>query len=175
MNDGKTFTSENIIFFILLALISGILAYILKPFFFAVFWAILIASVFSPLYKVINKKVANPNLCATLTMVGIVLCLIVPVVLLIDLLVVEIIDIYQSFNSHSNNWIGTLSEALKTLSKKPIFAELHLNQAFLINKSQEAFKILTDYVFNHISEFTQNTILVVVQFAVMLYSLFFFI
>jgi predicted PurR-regulated permease PerM len=175
MSDKQTFTSQNIIFFILLAFITGVLAYVLQPFFFAVFWAILIASVFAPLYKFINKKITNPNLCASLTMVGIVICLIVPVVLLIDLLIMETIDIYQSFNSYSSNWMGTLSEALKALSKKPIFAKLHLNQAFLISKSQEAFKFLTDYVFNHVSDFTQNTILIVVQFAVMLYSLFFFL
>ncbi len=175
MTEKQTFTSQNIVFLILLALITGILAFILQPFFFAIFWAILIASVFSPLYKFINRKIANPNLCAGLTMVGIVLCLFVPVALLVDLLVMEIIDIYQSFNAYSSNWMGTLSEALKALSKQPLFAKLHWNQAFLISKSQEVFKILTDYVFNHISEFTQNTIIVLVQFAVMLYSLFFFL
>jgi predicted PurR-regulated permease PerM len=175
MNEEQTFTSQNIIFYILLAVITGVLAYILQPFFYAVFWAILIASVFSPLYKWINRKVVNPNLCAGLTMLGIIVCIILPVILLIDLLVVEIIDIYQSFSSYSSNWMGTFSEALKSLSKKPLFAKLHWNQAFLISKSQEVFKILTDYVFNHISAFTQNTILVVVQFAVMLYSLFFFL
>lgn len=175
MSDKQTFTSQNVIFFILLAIITGVLAYILKPFFFAVFWAILIASVFSPLYKFINKKIVNPNLCSALTMIGIVICLILPVILLIDLLIMEVIDIYQSFNSHNSNWIGTLSEALKALSQKPLFAKLKIDQTFLITKSQEAFKILTQYVFNHITEFTQNTILVVIQFAVMLYSLFFFL
>ncbi|MDD5344652.1 MAG: AI-2E family transporter [Smithella sp.] len=175
MKDKQQANFQNIIFLILLAFITGLLAYILKSFFFAVFWAVLIASVFAPLYKFINKKIVNPNICAGITMMGIILCLILPVGLLIDLLIMEIIDIYQSFNSYSSNWIGTLSEALKALSKKPIFASLNLDQAFLINKSQEAFKVLTSYVFSHISEFTQNTILVVVQFAVMLYSLFFFL
>jgi len=175
MKDKQQINFQNIIFLVLLTFITGLLAYILKPFFFAVFWAVLIASVFAPLYKFINKKIVNPNICAGITMMGIILCLILPVGLLIDLLIMEIIDIYQSFNSYSSNWIGTFSEALKALSKKPIFASLNLDQTFLINKSQEAFKVLTSYVFSHISEFTQNTILVVVQFAVMLYSLFFFL
>lgn len=175
MKDKQQTNFQNIIFLILLAFITGLLAYILKPFYFAVFWAVLIASVFAPLYKFINKKIVNPNICAGITMIGIILCLILPVGLLIDLLIMEIIDIYQSFNSYSSNWISTLSEALKALSKKPLFASLNLDQTFLINKSQEAFKVLTSYVFSHISEFTQNTILVVVQFAVMLYSLFFFL
>ncbi len=175
MIEKPIFTSQNIIFFIMLAMITGVLAYVLTPFFYAVFWAVLIASIFRPLYKFINKKIVNENLCASLTMMAIVLCLLLPVGLLIDLLIMESIDIYQSFNDYSSNWMGTFSEALKSLSRKPLFAKLHLNQAFLINKSQEAFKIFTGYVFNHISDFTQNTVLVIVQFAVMLYSLFFFL
>ncbi len=175
MKDKKQINSQNIIFFILLAFITGLLAFILKPFFFAVFWAILLAGIFTPLYKFINRKIVNPNLCAGLTMIGIFICLILPVGLLVDLLIMELVDIYQSFNSLSSNWMGTLSETLKALSKKPIFASLNVDQDFLINKSQEAFKFLTDYVFKHISKFTQNTILVVIQVAVMLYSLFFFL
>lgn len=169
-----TFT-ENAIFFIILTVITVLLAFILKPFFFAVFWAVLLASVFSPLYKLINKKIPNPNLCAALTLFVIIICLILPVGLLIDLLIIEIADIYQSFNYYSNDWTATFSEALKALSKKPIVADLNLDQAFLINKSREILKLFTDYVFNHISEFTQNTILVIVQFVIMLYSLFFFL
>lgn len=174
--EDKTHTkTENIIFFILLAFITGLLFFILQPFFFAVFWAVLLASVFAPLYRFINKKIKNPNLCASITMMGIILCFILPIGLLIDLLVMELIDIYQSFNAHSSNWIGTLTEALKSLSKHPLFAKLGMKQSFLINKSQEAFKLLIDYFFNHISEFTQNTILIIIQFAVMLYCLFYFL
>jgi len=64
MKDKQQTNFQNIIFLILLAFITGLLAYILKPFFFAVFWAILIASVFAPLYKFINKKIVNPNIFA---------------------------------------------------------------------------------------------------------------
>jgi predicted PurR-regulated permease PerM len=175
MEDKSKTKTENVIFFTLLAFITGLLVFILQPFFFGVFWAVLIASIFAPLYKLINKKIINSNLCASITMMGIILCLILPVGLLIDLLVMELIDIYQSFNAHSSNWIGTLTEAFKSLSNHPILAKFNIKQAFLINKSQEAFKFLVDYFFNHISEFTQNTILIIVQFAVMLYCLFFFL
>jgi predicted PurR-regulated permease PerM len=166
--------TENIIFFILLAFITGLLFFILQPFFFAVFWAVLLASIFNPLYRLINKKIKNPSLCASITMMGIIFCFILPVGLLIDLLVMELIDIYQSFNAHSNNWIGTLTDALKSLSKHPLLAKLHIKQSFLIAKSQEAFKLLVDYFFSHISEFTQNTIVIIIQLAVMLYCLFYF-
>ena len=166
---------EKIVFFILLAFITIFLTYILMPFFFAIFWAVLIASIFAPLYKFFNKKIKNPNLCASIALAVVLLCLILPVGLLLDLLIVESIDIYQSLNSSSSNWQKILSDMLQSLGKNPIFATLNLDQAFLINKSQEALKAFTGYVFNHISEFTQNTIILLVDFAVMLYSLFYFL
>ena len=166
---------EKIVFFILLAFITIFLTYILMPFFFAIFWAVLIASIFAPLYKYFNKKIKNPNLCASMALAVVLLCLILPVGLIIDLLIVESIDIYQSLNSSSSNWQKILSDMLQSLGKNPIFATLNLDQAFLINKSQEALKAFTGYVFNHISEFTQNTILILINFAVMIYSLFYFL
>ncbi|MCE5210816.1 MAG: AI-2E family transporter [Deltaproteobacteria bacterium] len=166
---------EKIAFLILLLFITVFFTYILQPFFLAIFWAVLLASIFSPLYKTFNKKIANQNLCAGITLVIIILCLILPVVLLIDLLVMEAIDIYQSFNTSSSSLIGILSELLKSLSKNPIFAKLNLDHAFMIHKSQEALKALTAYVLNHITDFTQNTILVLVSCAVMFYSLFYFL
>ncbi|PKN51782.1 MAG: AI-2E family transporter [Deltaproteobacteria bacterium HGW-Deltaproteobacteria-13] len=175
MEEKQQTNFEKIAFLILLLFITVFLTYILQPFFFAIFWAVLVASIFSPLYKFINKKVLNPNLCAGITLITVFLCLILPVGLLIDLLVVEAIDIYQSLNSSNNNWIGTLSEVLKSLNNNPLLAKLDVDQAFLISKSQEALKALTQYVLTHISEFTQNTIFVFVSFAVMLYSLFYFL
>jgi predicted PurR-regulated permease PerM len=175
MEDNQETRFEKISFLIVLVIITIFLTYILKPFFFAIFWSVLLASVFSPLYRLLNKKLKSPNLCAGITLITVFLCLILPVGLLIDLLVVEAIDIYQSLNSSNNIWIGTLSEVLKSLSNNPILAKLDVDQAFLINKSQEALKALTQYVLNHITEFTQNTVLVFVSFAVTLYSLFYFL
>ena len=175
MEEKPQIKFEKIVFFILLACITVFLAYILKPFFFAIFWAALIASIFAPLYKLFNKKFNNPNLCAGMTLIAVLLCLILPSGLLINLLIVESIDIYQSLNSGNSNWQKTLSDILESLSHIPIFASLNLDHAFLINKLQEVLKALTGYVFNHISGFTQNTILIFVNFAVMIYSLFYFL
>jgi predicted PurR-regulated permease PerM len=175
MEDKPQTNFEKTVFFILLASITVLLTYILMPFFFAVFWAVLIASISAPLYKYFNKKIKNPNLCASVTLAVVLLCLILPVGLIIDLLIVESIDIYQSLNSSGSNWQKTLSDMLQSLNNNPISAHFHVDQAFLINKSQEVLKAITGYVFNHISEFTQNTIFILVNFAVMIYSLFYFL
>jgi len=175
MTEKTIFSLEKIIFFILLGLITFFFFFIIKPFFFAIFWAVLIAGIFFPLYKLLNKKIKNPNLCAGATLFVIFLCLMIPIGLLIDLLLVEAFDLYKSFDTNTSSWIASLTEFLNTLNKNPLFGRLDIDQAFLIEKSQDALKAITAYVVNHISAFTQNTILVVVKFAVMIYTLFYFL
>jgi len=175
MKDRSSANFQNIIFFVLLGTITAFFGYVMAPFFFAIFWAVLIAGIFAPLYKRLNKKFKSSNLCASLTMAVVLLCLILPVGLLIDLLVVESLDIYKTFDTNSAKWINTLTETFNSLSRHKIFSSLHLNHAFVLTKSQEALKAFTDFVVKNISEFTQNTIIFFIQFAVMLYSLFFFL
>jgi len=149
--------------------------YIIQPFFFAIFWAVLIAGIFFPLYRFLNRKIKNPNICAGVTLLVILLCLIIPLGFLIDMLIMEALDIYQSFNSNNFSWFSSLSEFLNSLNKNSLFARLHIDQAFIMEKFQEALKAATSYVVHHISAFTQNMILVIVKFAVMLYTLFYFL
>jgi predicted PurR-regulated permease PerM len=175
MKDRTSGNFQNIIFFLLLGTITAFFGYVMAPFFFAIFWAILITGIFAPLYKWLNQKIKSPNLCASLTLVAILLCLILPAGLLINLLVVESLDIYRTFDANTAKWINTLTETFNSLSKHKIFTSLNLDHAFVVNKSQEALKTVTDFAFKNISEFTQNTIIFIIQFAVMLYSLFFFL
>lgn len=175
MKDRSLASFKNIIFFTLLGIITVFFAYILKPFFFAIFWAVLIAGIFAPLYKLLNKRLKSPNLCASLTLAAVLVCLIIPVGLLLGLLIEESLDIYKSFDSNSLKWIETFRGMLKALSKNPIFARLNLDQAVIIDKSVEILKAITEYIFQNLSMFTKNTIIFIIQFAVMLYSLFYFL
>ena len=131
----KQFASfQSIIFFILLGIITVFFAYMLKPFFFAIFWAVLIAGIFALLHKLLNKRLKNPNLCASITLVAVLVCLILPIGLLLSLLIGESLDIYKSIDSNSIKWIDTFTGMLKSLSKNRLFARLNLDQAFLIDK-----------------------------------------
>jgi predicted PurR-regulated permease PerM len=175
MKDRLSANFQNIIFFLLLGTITAFFGYVMAPFFFALFWAVLIAGIFSPLYKRLNKKFKSPNLCASLTLGAILLCLILPAGLLIDLLVVESLDIYKTFDANTAKWISTLTDTFNSLSRHRIFRSLNMNHAFVVAKSQEALKVVSEFAFKNISDFTQNTIIFFLQFAVMLYSLFFFL
>jgi predicted PurR-regulated permease PerM len=175
MNDKPAYNFQNIGFIVLLVFITLFFFYIIKPFFFAVFWAALIAGIFMPLHRVLNKKIKNPNLCAGATLVIILLCLIIPIAFLINLLLLEAFDIYKSFDSQSGAWMNTLTATLNALSQNTLFTRFNLDQALILGKFQDVIKAVSGYIINHISDFTQNTILVIVKIAVMIYTLFYFL
>ena len=175
MKDKPAASFQNIIFFILLGSITVFFAYILKPFFFAIFWAVLIACIFAPLYNRLIKKLKSPNLCASLTLVAVLVCLILPIGLLISLLIGESLEIYKAVDSNSSKLINSFTGLLNTLDKHPLFARYKLNHELLTGKSSQMLKAISEFIFQHLSALTQNTILLIIQFAVMLYGLFYFL
>jgi predicted PurR-regulated permease PerM len=165
----------RIIFFVILAMVTIILGYILKPFFFALFWAVLLAAVFAPLNDRLNRRFKSPSLCAGLTLVAVLVTLVLPVGLILALLVGESIDLYQSINTNGGSWMKSVTGVLNTLINHPFLARLNIDQEFITDKSVELVKAIADFLFKNLSAFTQNTVLFLIEFAVMLYSLFYFL
>jgi len=171
-----TFASfQNIVFFLFLALVSVFFAYILQPFFFAIFWAVLVAAIFAPLNRLINRKTKSPNIAAGLTLVAVVLAMVLPVSLLISLLIAESIDIYSSLQTSSGQWIETTEKTISFLSAHPILAKLQINESFLSGKLVEVMKAVSDFLIRNLTALTQNTVVFILQFAVMLYCLYYFL
>lgn len=164
-----------ILFFTLLAVITVLFGCIIKPFFLAIFWAALLAVIFSPLYRTIEKKCRRPDLSATITFSIILLIFILPVGFVISLLIAESMDIYNSLNSDSSLWIEKIKTAISSLSDNRLAARLNLNEDFLVAKSADIFKAIANFIFENLSALTQNTILFLVQFSVMLYALYYFL
>lgn len=165
----------KLIFFLLLGIITFFFGYILKPFFFAIFWAVLLAAVFAPLYGWLHRKFKSPNLCAGLALGAVLVTLILPVGLILALLVGESLSIYNSINSSGNSWMNSLTGMFNSLSQHPLLARFDLDQQFITDKSIELFKAVANFFVKNLSAFTENTILFFVEFAVMLYCLFYFL
>lgn len=165
----------KLIFFCLLGIVTLLLGYILKPFFFAIFWAVLLAAIFAPLQGRLFKKFKSPNLCAGLTLAVVLIALILPVGLILTLLVGESLDIYNAINSNRGSWMNSINGMLNALSQYPLLDRFNLDQQYLMDKSVELLKASTEFVFKNLSAITQNTLLFFVQFAVMLYCLFYFL
>ncbi|PKN19255.1 MAG: AI-2E family transporter [Deltaproteobacteria bacterium HGW-Deltaproteobacteria-6] len=165
----------TLILFLLLGIVTLLFGYILKPFFFAIFWAVLLAAIFAPLYGRLHRKLKSPNLSAGLALGAVLITFILPVVLLLTLLVGESLEIYTSINSSRGSWMNSLTGMLNALSQHPILARFDLDQQFITDKSIELLKVATNFLVSNLSAFTGNTIVFFVEFAVMLYCLFYFL
>jgi predicted PurR-regulated permease PerM len=165
----------KLIFVLLLGVVTFLLGHILKPFFFAIFWAILLAAIFSPLYKCLQLRFKSPNLCAGLSLAAVLITLILPAGFILALLVGETLDLYQSIHSSGGSWMNSINGALNSLSNHPFLARFNLDQQFITDKSVELLKFITNFLVKNLSAFTGNTIVFFVEFAVMLYCLFYFL
>jgi predicted PurR-regulated permease PerM len=166
---------QTVLFFAILLLVTIAVLYIMKPFIYAVFWAVVVAGLFMPVYKRVEKKLHRPTVSATIVLVLICLIFILPFVFVVSLLLKESMAIYQglsSDNSPASVYIQKLTELIK---HNPYTDSLHLDEAALTEKITELSKSVAGYIFENLKNFTSNTLQFIIQLGVMLYALFYFI
>ncbi len=167
--------SQTVLFFAIMLIVTVAFFYLIKPFIYAVFWAVILAGLFMPVYKNIEKNMRRPTLSATIVLVLICLIFILPFVFIFSLLLKESMDIYQGMsdeNSPINVYVQKFAELIK---HNPYTDSLHLDDAALTEKISQLSKSVAGYIFDTLKSFTQNTLQFIVQLGVMLYALFYFI
>ena len=166
---------SNIPFFVILGLVTILFLYLLKPFFFPIFWAAVIAGVFGPLYGRINRKLNRPNLSAAILFLIIALILLLPAGVVGTLVFNESVQIYKNLSPDAKHMGSSIQRLINTIADNSIIHLLHINKAMLIAKTTEVAQGITNYIFVHLTQLTQNTLGLLVKFAIMLYTLFYFV
>lgn len=166
---------SHILFFVALGMVTILFLYLLKPFFFPIFWAAVIAGVFRPLYSRINRKLNRPNLSTAILFLLIALIILLPLGTIGKLVFNESVQFYATLNPDAKHMDRSLQHLLDTISGNSIANLFHINKEMLVAKTTEVVQGITNYIFVHLSEITQNTLGLLIQFAIMLYTLFFFV
>ncbi len=172
---NNTLKESNIPFFVILGMVTILFLYLLQPFFFPIFWAAVIAGVFMPLYSRINRKLNRPNLSTAILFLLIALIILLPLGIVGTLVFNESVQLYATLNPDAKHMDRNLQHLINSISDNSIARLFHINKAFLIEKSTEVAQGITNYIFVHLTELTQNTLGLLVKFAIMLYTLFFFV
>ncbi len=175
MNEQLFAGFPRMIFLLILGGVTLLFGYLLKPFFFAIFWAVILAAIFSPFYRWVHRRLKSPSLCALLALGAVFVTLVIPVGLLVTLLVGESFDLYQALNTRGADWMTKATGLFNTLGSHPLAISFGLDQEFLTGKSVEVLKGVADFLFKNLSALTQNTLVFLVQLAVMFYCLFYFL
>lgn len=167
--------AQTVLFFVILLGVTAAVFFIMKPFIYAIFWAVILAGLFMPVYKKVEKKLQRPSLSATIVLILICLIFILPFGFIISLLLKESMGIYQGISNDNSQINIYVKKMLELIKHNPYTESLQLDDAFLTEKVTEISKSIAGYFFESLKSFTQNTLQFFVQVGVMLYALFYFI
>jgi predicted PurR-regulated permease PerM len=165
---------QNIIFFSMLGIVTLLFLYLLKPFFTPIFWAAVTAGILKPLYQRLQVRLKKPNLSATLMVLIFALLILLPAAMITSLLVKESIQLYNSINADTSGIQKEVQDITNRLTHNFYTNKFQIDDQVIIQKFSEAAKGIADYIFIHLTDLTQNTLVFLIQFGVMIYTLFFF-
>lgn len=169
--------TPHFFFLLLVVLISAAFFGLIKDFFLAVFWAIVLAILFHPTYRFIGIKLkGRKNAAAGLTLLCILLLVIIPLTFLAITLVNQSIQVYAQIQDGDLN----VQERIDQLQTQLPVLEGYLER-FGVDTEKvresigEAIASATQNLAGKALAITQNIFGFVVQFFLMLYILFFFL
>lgn len=166
---------RNIPFFVVLGLVTLLFLYLLKPFFFPLFWAVVIAGVFRPLYRRINGKLHRPNLSTLILFMMIALIVLLPAGIIGKMAFNESVRLYAALAPDTQNMDQSLHRFIDTISGNSVLRLLNIEKAVVVSKATEVAQGIVSFILSHLKSLTQNTLGLLVKFAIMLYALFFLI
>lgn len=166
---------RSIIFFAALGIISIVFLYIIKPLFYPIFWAAVIASIFYPLYNHIRRRLKSNNWSAAIILLMVVVIVLVPLAIISSLLIKESIDIYNEIGDKSGQIQTSIQNAINTVKSNPLISKLNIDESFWIQKISDVTGSLTSYIFTSLKNITENSVTFLIMFVIMLYTLYYFI
>jgi predicted PurR-regulated permease PerM len=165
----------HIPFLVLLGLVTLLFLYLLNPFYFPLFWAAVIAGIFQPLYRRINRRLNHPSLSTMLIFLVIAVIILLPAGVVGTLVFNESLQLYGKLSPDPKNIDQGFQNIIGMITNNPLADLLHIDKSVLIEKASEVLRSVTNYIFVNLTTLTQNTLGLLVQFAIMFYALFFFI
>jgi len=107
------------VFFFLLGLVGLLFLYLMKPFFYPIFWAVIISSIINPLYVRLNGKWSSPNLLSALLLLFLLLLLILPTIFIGSLLVSQSMNLYNNLSSDSSHIVRGFQDLINQVTGHP--------------------------------------------------------
>lgn len=161
-----------IFFFCIVAALSLGLIYIIKPFFYPIFWAAVLSTIFYPVYSGLLGVTRFPNISAFIAVLITLVILFIPLSLLATLIFHQSVALYDRILS--GQWeinIQNIADWLQNTPAAP-YVETIKNEwtTFATNTT----KAVAVFLFNNIKDLTQNSIQFIFFLFVALYALFFF-
>lgn len=167
---------ESRAFVALVLIITGFFLWMIRAFLLPIFWAVVFAVLFRPMYQAIHRSVGGrSNLAAFLATVAVILVVGVPSGLLVTALAQQAVSVYERIATGQLDLQAPIAFAE---SKLPLFTDLlaryGIEVAQIRQSLQTAAVSSTQWFASQAVALGQNTLTVAVLTVLMLYILFFF-
>ncbi|MDW5442674.1 AI-2E family transporter [Polaromonas sp. SM01] len=170
---------ETRFFLILLVAVSLAFFWVLLPFYGAVFWGMILALLFKPLFLRLLKSMRGRRTWAALATVAIILVLVIlPLTLVVAMLVQEAAALFQRMQSGELNFNAYVQQVYGAL---PAWASSALDRfglrdtGLIMERLAASMSKASQFIATQALSIGQNTFDLVVSFFIMLYLLFFFL
>lgn len=164
-------------FYVLLALVTIAFIWLLLPYYTAILWAVILAIIFFPVHKWLERVSWGRSGVAALMTVVLCICLvIIPALLILSSLVQEGTSLYRRINSNEidlSAFLTRLQEALPTFIDNWLTSLKLGGFAELRAKMSSSFMEAGQSIAGSVLSFGQNTLQFFVSLGLMLYLLFF--
>lgn len=164
-------------FYVLLAFVTIAFVWLLLPYYSAVFWAVILAIIFFPVHRRLERMLRGRSGIAALLTVLLCICLVIlPAMVILGSLIQEGTSLYQRISSNEidlNAYLTRIQEAM------PTFVDNWLSSLRLGGFAELRERISTGFIqagqsiAGSVLSLGQNTLQFFISFGIMLYLLFF--
>lgn len=163
---------QSTFFFGLLFLLGLASVYLVLPYIYPIFWAGIIAVMFRPMYRRLEKHLKMPAISSVLSVILVIVTLLLPLTVVSLLVLQETAKVYQTFEGTSiSQVIDAASVYLGNTSLAPYLDPIKDKS---VEWASSAAQSVGQWVFNSVAAITQNSISFVFMLFIMLYTLFYF-
>jgi predicted PurR-regulated permease PerM len=164
-----------ILFFGILTTVTVLFLFIISPFFLAIFWAAVIASIFYPLYVRLKKYLKNESISTLIVMLAVFFIIVIPLTFLSSLLIKESLQLYDAIDNNRSQISQSIQQTISWIQNNNYVGKLYLDEATIVEKLSDITKTITAFIFTSVKNLTQNSIVFLAMLLIMFYTLFFFI
>lgn len=166
---------RNYLFLGILLSVTVVLAYLLRPFAYPIFWAAVIAALFNPVYQALARRLKSPNISSAIVLLLVTIIIILPLSALSALVINETVNIYGSLNDNRGQMNVAVKEVANFIKTNPYLSNLNIDDQTLVERVSDASNQALAFTYNTAKNLTQNSLTFIVMFVIMLYTLFYFL
>ncbi|MCF6277044.1 MAG: AI-2E family transporter [Candidatus Magasanikbacteria bacterium] len=159
-------------FFALIILLSIGMVYLLRPFFYPIFWAAIVAVIFYPIYRFTNKYLNSPGTSSIITIILFTVFLLLPLTLFSVLFINESVNLFDKISQR--DVLGDVKIAADWINKTSLAPYVEIAQEKWTGYALNASETVVVFLFTNIKNITQNSMRFIVMFFLMLYTLYYF-